>query len=363
MKTMSKRTYFAGSKTFVNEDLIIDMCQKIYKVTDKIIWRRVNMLKLICEFPFYASVQNTKQFYLFIYALLDEIPQQVRLGDEIWSQMDRSDTFKYDKFQQINQKVWEELNSPSKDRLQFVTIFMKYKQSFIESEDSEVRQDVKNFLDKVERYFNLYYAPLFDDYLNQKYGLVINGSMGLYFPTDEYVALDSIPAEIKENTFDLKTRLIKGRKCLDGCYAFIYNVKEHKKVALGLKRAHDFENIKEIKCDDEWQIGIPIKAPTRFPNLEPIMYNVLPNTFLTDIDGRRLLSRFAFEDDRLNDKGRLWWQDNTLLKQHFLRREDGTNYGIETVFFIITSFGNINRIMRCNVHLESFELKRGLTRL
>lgn len=45
------------------------------------------------------------------------------------------------------------------------------------------------------------------------------------------------------------------------CYAFVFKIKKNNSFELGLKRVKDYENIKEIICDDEWQLGIPTIIP------------------------------------------------------------------------------------------------------
>ncbi len=141
-------------------------------------------------------------------------------------------------------------------------------------------------------------------------------------------------------------------------YAFVFKKKENNDFESGLKRVKGFKNIKEIICDDEWQLGVPTVLPSMFPGSN--MYEILPHVYLTDINGKRLLGRFTLKDGQLVDNKRLWWQNNEMLEKNFLFRDDNKKYGIETCFFITTRFGYTNRIMQFIVHFESYELKMGL---
>ncbi len=337
---------------------MVETFYKIYKITDDILLRGFDMSKLKCCIPFHAKISKDNVFYLFIYEILDEISERGRLGDDTWTEMDRSDAFKFKKFQELNSKIWENMDSSSKDISKFTNLYRMYKELFINSEEPEIRDNVRSFIDDIEKYLGHYYSPLFDDFLNKIYGLGIDGSICLYFATDDYVEIKNLPPEIQENILDLKKNVINGKEYLDGCYAFVFKKNKSKSFELGLKRVKDFENIKEIICDDEWQLGIPTVIPSMFPG--PNMYEILPHVYLTDINGKRLLGRFTFKNGQLIDNKRLWWQDNELLERNFLFRYDGRKYGIETVFFITTRFGYTNRIMRFIVHLESHELKLGL---
>ena len=46
-----------------------------------------------------------------------------------------------------------------------------------------------------------------------------------------------------------------------------------------------------------------------------------------------------------------------MLEKYLLYRDDGKKYGIETLFFITTRFGNTYRIMQVIIQLESYEAK------
>lgn len=354
MVKMKKRTYIVGSN-FVNHEIMAETFYKIYKISDDILSRGLDMTKLKVVIPFHAEIRDDKIFSLFIYEVLQEISIRGKLGDETWSLVDRSDAFKYEKFAQINQKIWEKIDIPSRNISEYADLYRKYKDSFIKSEKLEIQDDVRSFIEDVERHLEQYYSPLYDSLLRKKYGVAIDGTMCQYFQTDEYVKIEDLPVEVKQNIFGLKTITVNSTEFLDGCYAFVFRVKKGDTFELGLKRVKNFRNIKEIICDDDWQLGIPRKIPSMFPG--PNEYEIFPHVYLTDITGKRLMGRFGFEGGKFIDKTRLWWQDNEMLENHSLYRDNGKKYGIETLFFITTRFGNIYRIMQFIVQLESYEAK------
>jgi hypothetical protein len=346
-----------GQKSFVNEIVGNEIFGKMYNYILRSIVGNVDPQNLNLKIPLHAPIQHDMQFEQFIYEILEYLAKNGRMEDQMWKHWDFEGYFKFQKFRDINYEIGSQLGESENNFTEFSAIYKKNKHLFITEQDNRMLQAVQNFLNSIENNLQEYYSLIISSYKHKSYGLVLNGSIETYFPSDEYVKLNDIPPEIQKNIIGLEIQERDGAECLDGCYSFAFRIPSDKKIELGLVRLMDGNTHrgKEYFIKDDWHLGYLMPEPSMFPGDAFRNYD-LYHQMLTDWNSRRLYGRITLKDGKLISYGTLWWNQKELQIKHYLKNRRGLNYGISLVNFLVTRFGNTFRSSRINTEIFSVEL-------
>ncbi len=362
------RRVYVGQKMFVPFDVGIHGFRNVYGSFRDIIKKQIDMNKVVVRIPFYADVARPELFEMFIYEILNFLTNNGRLrkgdswGEEekaskAWKELDKSQAIQFEKTQEINSKIWAQSSAASCDKDAFLGLMKKLESDFAASIPPLQVPDYKNFYESVMLNIDEYFSHLPSFSLESRYGLAFDLEICTFLPTQDCVKLSDLPPDLQENIEGLELQNLNGEKCLEGCYAFAFDLHDSNVYTLKLIRADDYLNIKQIITSGSVNVGYPCKIHSMFPG--PAEYSIRP-IFLTDTNSKRLHSRLELTDGKIVDRGTTWWNREEIQKENYLTTKDGINCGIKTVNVLITRFGNTHRIIRTDNEFVSYELMNKL---
>jgi len=197
-----------------------------------------------------------------------------------------------------------------------------------------------------------YYGVLVDDSGNLKYGLVYDGSIGFYAPSNEKVSRSNLrQAGIKtlHAQFDDAGNL-------DGAHSIMYRIKdgqiEHAIISLNnYKDMQMFLNMEKVT----WQLGFLKRSEGT-----EITYKVIPSAMITDINGNLLYGRIGFDNNEIVDFGADWSKQDRIQSRIQILSNGDQEYGIKLICMSISRFGDNYRISRFNAEFINPFLKNGV---
>lgn len=360
---MVKFKVYVGQKMFVPFNIGAIALRNIYNDMLKMTMEQLDMEKVIAEVPFYADIKGSEMFEMFIYEILEFLvynghvggsrsDMSAHAGKNAWEQIDKAVKLQYEFIQSVNYTIWEDLYDSSHEKQNFKEKMIERENALITSFPQH-QQPLRNYFKQLINNFDENYAFIPSSYLSKQYGLRFDAEICTFLPTKEYVKVSDLPSGFLDNIEGLKLQTINGQECLDGCYAFGFELHDSKDYTLKLFRVSDFSMGKQIITTTDQYIGYPFKTPSMFDIISD--YYFLP-VFLTDINSKLLYSQIALRDHKFINCGSMWWNDVEVQEENYLIRKDGIKYGINAVNFLITRFGNTHRITRLNAKYVSYEL-------
>ena len=362
---------YVGQKMFVPFNVGANALKTVYNIMLKMVMEQLDMEKVTAKVPFYADVRNSEMFDMFIYELLEFLVSSGNVGGSrsemsalagknAWEQIDISVKIQYEFKKHVNYAIWEEISNESPNIQNFKKLMIAKEKPLLSS-FPQYQEPLKNYFKQLVDTLDENYALVPSSFLTKQYGLRFDAEICTFLPTEEYVKVSDLPSGFLDNIEGLKLQTIDGQECLDGSYAFGFELHEPKEYILKLFRVNDFSIGKQIITTTDQYIGYPSKVPSMMDLFDFKSsfneYIILP-VFLTDINSKRLLSQVVLKERKFIDCGSMWWNNEELQKENYLIRDDGLKYGINAVNFLITRFGNTHRVTRLNTKYVSYEYSR-----
>ncbi len=337
--------------------------------------RTLTMENTITEVVFNSPLSNLRYDDIISQAkeALKEWTKVKGFSDDYWKTCSSSDFWKYKKVNEINTYVWTflQLNNLEFNLENFREVFQRDIKRFYTKVTKKITKEQK-FVESLSENFASFWGIYYDENLNAKFGLKIDGNIDTYLSPlkgefNTYLYEDDLPIEIysKEkgvnNIFGAKWKTDEENKnYLEGVYILVYKiikVKDSVSFEYGLQRIDNLNEIFDIHPEYDWNFGYPIKKGDGWEDLPPIL--------LTDLNSQRLFGRINFQDQKIVDLGENWIDNyNNLIEdsQIFKKDKNGNDYSyaIRIINFYRTVYGNKYHFIRSRTDITNQYLKYGM---